>query len=83
MKKNLTFAEEMARAERKDFITISISLFCFFAVVCFACWVGLEAYTDEVATQTDKTLAICSNIGYIAMFVYIAFKFVECISDND
>jgi TRAP-type C4-dicarboxylate transport system permease small subunit len=78
MKKNLTFAEE---AERKDFITISISLFCFFAVVCFACWVGLYCYTDEVATHLDK-LAICSNIGYIAMFVFFALKCVECINDN-
>lgn len=83
MKNNLTFAEEMARAERKDFIVMSISLVCFFAVVCFACWVGLSVYTDELATQMDKTLAIGSNIGYIAMFVYIAFKFVECINDND
>jgi hypothetical protein len=83
MKKNLTFAEEMAKAERKDFIVISISLFCFFAVVCFACWVGLSFYNDELATQTDKTLAICSNIGYIAMFVFLALKCVECINDND
>lgn len=83
MKKDLTFAEEMARAERKDFIVISISLVCLFAFVCFACWVGLSVYTDELATQTDKTLAICSNIGYIAMFVFVALKFVECINDND
>jgi TRAP-type C4-dicarboxylate transport system permease small subunit len=83
MKKNLTFAEEMAKAERKDFIVICISLVCFFAVVVFACWIGLSVYTDEVATQTDKTLAIISNVCYIAMFVYIAFKFVECINNND
>jgi TRAP-type C4-dicarboxylate transport system permease small subunit len=83
MKKNLTFAEEMAKAERKDFITISISLVCLFAFVCFACWVGLSVYTDELATQTDKTLTICSNIGYISMFVFIALKFVECINNND
>jgi TRAP-type C4-dicarboxylate transport system permease small subunit len=83
MKKNLTFAEEMARAERKDFIVISISLFCFFAVVCFACWVGLSVYTDEAFTQTYKTLAIISNVCYIALFVFFALKFVECINDND
>lgn len=83
MKKNLTFAEEMARAERKDFIVMSISLFCFFAVVCFACWVGLSVYTDELATQTDKTIAIVTNVGYIAMFVFIALKCVEFINDND
>lgn len=83
MKKNLTFAEEMARAERKDFITICISLVCLFAFVCFACWVGLSVYTDELATQTDKTLAIVSNVGYIAVFAFITFKFVECINDND
>lgn len=83
MKNNLTFAEEMARAERKDFIVICISLVCLFAFVCFACWVGLSVYTDELATQTDKTLAICSNVGYIAMFVYITLKFVEHINDNN
>jgi TRAP-type C4-dicarboxylate transport system permease small subunit len=83
MKKNLTFAEEMAKAERKDFIVISISLFCFFAVVCFACWVGLSVYTNEVATQTDKIIAIVTNIGYIAMFVFFAFKCVEHVNDND
>lgn len=83
MKKNLTFAEEMARAERKDFITICISLVCLFAFVCFACWVGLSAYTDELATQTVKTLAIVSNVGCITMFVFIALKFIEHISDND
>lgn len=83
MKKNLTFAEEMARAERKDFITISISLVCLFAFVCFACWVGLSVYTDEAFTQTYKTLAIVSNVCYIAMFVFVALKFVECINDND
>lgn len=83
MKNNLTFAEEMARAERKDFIEMSIFLVCLFAFVCFACWVGLSFYNDELATQTDKTLAICSNIGYIAMFVFIALKFVECINNND
>jgi uncharacterized membrane protein len=83
MKKNLTFAEEMTRAERKDFIIISISLVCLFAFVCFACWIGLSVYTNELATQTDKIIAIVTNIGYIAMFVYIAFKFVECINDND
>ena len=83
MKKDLTFAEEMARTERKDFITICISLVCLFAVVCFACWVGLSVYADEAFTQTWKTLAICSNVGYIAMFVFVALKFIEHINDND
>lgn len=83
MKKNLTFAEEIARAERKDFIVICISLVCLFAFVCFACLVGLSVYTDELATQTDKTLAICSNVGYIAMFVFFALKCVEFINDNE
>lgn len=83
MKTNLTFAEEMARAERKDFITICISLVCLFAFVCFACWVGLSVYTDELATQTDKTIAIVTNVGYIAMFVFFALKCVECINNND
>lgn len=83
MKNNLTFAEEMARAERKDFIVICISLVCLFAFVCFACWVGLSCYTDEAFTQTYKTLAIVSNVCYIAMFVFIALKFVEHINDND
>ena len=83
MKKNLTFAEEMARAERRDFIEMSIFLVCFFAVVCFACWVGLSVYTDEAATQTDKIIAIVTNVCYIAMFVFVALKFVECINDND
>lgn len=83
MKKNLTFAEEMARTERKDFIVICISLVCLFAFVCFACWVGLSFYNDELATQTDKTLAIVSNVCYIAMFVFFALKFVECINNND
>ena len=83
MKKDLTFAEEMARAERKDFIVIIISLVCLFAFVCFACWVGLSVYTDEASTQIYKQLTIVSNVGYIAMFVFIALKFVECINDND
>lgn len=83
MKKNLTFAEEMARAERKDFIVMSISLVCAFVFVCFACWVGLSVYTDEAVTQIYKTLSIVSNICYIAMFVFIALKFVEYINDND
>lgn len=83
MKKDLTFTEEMARAERKDFIVICISLVCLFAFVCFACWVGLEVYTDRLATQTLKAFAIISNILYIAMFVFFALKVVECINDND
>lgn len=83
MKKNLTFAEEMARAERKNFIVMCISLVCLFAFVCFVCWVGLSYYNDELATQTDKILAICSNVGYIAMFIFIALKFVQYINVND
>lgn len=82
MKKNLSFAEEMARAERKEFIAQILSIIFMFALVVFIGLLQIEVLNDPLMNKAIRILSIVATIEMMATFILIAVRAIKDLSQE-
>lgn len=82
MKKNLSFAEEMARAERKEFIAQIVGIIFMFALVVFIGLLQIEILNDPLMNKAIRILSIVATIEMMTTFIFIAVRAIKDLSQE-